>query len=109
MITGSFERMLAFTLAVLNVKLLWPVLIAWMGAKLAASWLRFPMDLDRNPGRKIRTPNTDRTGREVRAGHLVAVLVGTTSLMVGVAMGVFVRIVLHKLGYASQLTIFTDG
>ena len=53
-IVGSFERLLAFVLVMFDVQGAYTLLAIWTGAKLAASWHRFPVTSDEwptSPGR----------------------------------------------------------
>jgi len=43
-ITGNFERLLAFFLVVFHVEGAYTILALWLGAKLAASWHRLPIE-----------------------------------------------------------------
>ena len=83
-IVGSFERLGAFVLGLFGVSNAPVILGAWLGAKLAASWNRYPSseeDMEEN--------------RQVRAGHLVALIVGIVSVTFGLFTGLFVRHVLN--------------
>ena len=77
-IVGSFERLLAFALIVFNVEGAYTILAAWLAAKLAASWHRFPVA-------------SDEAGRQVRAGTMVALITGVVSVGIGVVVGLLVR------------------
>jgi hypothetical protein len=79
LITGTFERLLAFLLVLFisDVEQVALLLIAWMGAKLASNWQRHPFD------------NT------VRVYTVSALMAGTISLSFGVAGGLMARSVLH--------------
>jgi hypothetical protein len=79
-IVGSFERLAAFALGLYAAPGAAVMLAAWLAGKLAASWQRYPTsdkDMEKN--------------RQVRAGHLVALIVGITSVSVGYLVGLFVR------------------
>jgi hypothetical protein len=95
-IVGSFERWLAFVLVVLvGVGTAYPILIAWLGAKLAASWHRGPVTPSKNQRRSIGAALRDdedyEAGRKIRAGTLSALLAGIASLTLGILMGVQVQ------------------
>jgi hypothetical protein len=77
-IVGSFERLMAFGLTVFDFDFAATLLIAWIGAKLAASWQRFPV-------------NDDESGRRVRAGTMVALIAGIVSVAFAAGMGVLAR------------------
>jgi hypothetical protein len=86
-ITGTFERLGAFGLGLFDANDAGLILAAWLGAKLAASWQRYPAD------EKDMEQN-----RKVRAGHLVALIVGTASVAFGFFAGLTVR---HLLGWVT--------
>jgi hypothetical protein len=77
---GSFERLSAFALGLFNVEGGPVILGAWLAAKLAASWQRYPTSED-DPERN----------REVRVGHLVALIVGIVSVAFAFLVGHWVR------------------
>jgi hypothetical protein len=57
-IMGAFERILAAVVVAANVPNAYALIAAWLGAKLAASWQRLPVDKDDpEAGRKIRAWN----------------------------------------------------
>jgi hypothetical protein len=90
---GSFERLGAFALGLFSVPGAPVMLGAWLVAKLAASWQRYPAnegDMEKN--------------RQVRAGHLVALIVGIVSVAFGYLTGLFVR---HALKWESVTTTAT--
>ena len=79
-IVGSFERLAAFALGLFAVPAAPVMLGAWLAAKLAASWQRYPAsekDMEEN--------------RQVRAGHLVALMVGIVSVAIGYFAGFYIR------------------
>lgn len=80
-IGGGFERLLAygFVLFQADTTLTATVLIAWLGAKLAASWQRVPIGAN------------DEAGRQIRAGTLSALIAGIISVLIGVLVGLAVR------------------
>jgi hypothetical protein len=78
-IVGSFERLSAFALGLFDVAGAPVILGAWLAAKLAASWQRYPADGDMEEN------------RQVRAGHLVALIVGIVSVAFGFLTGLFIR------------------
>ena len=89
-IVGSFERLSAFLLGLFNVPGATIMLAAWLAAKLAASWQRYPTseeDMEAN--------------RQVRAGHLVALIVGIVSVAFAFLVGLFIR---HALNWNSPGT-----
>ena len=73
-VTGNFERLMAFALVVLGVGEAYTILGIWLGAKLAANWQRLPSE-------------ANETGRQARAGTLIALIVGIVSVTVGVLVG----------------------
>ena len=77
-IVGSFERLLAFVLVMFDVQGAYTLLAIWTGAKLAASWHRFPV-------------TSDEAGRQVRAGTMVALIAGIVSVGIGVLVGLIAR------------------
>jgi hypothetical protein len=79
-IVGNFERLLAFFLVLFQVDGTYAILAAWLGAKLAASWQRVP----------IETEDAE-AGRQVRAGTLSALIAGIVSVLVGVLVGLSVH------------------
>jgi hypothetical protein len=82
-IVGSFERIAAFALGLFDVRNAGVMLGAWLAAKLAASWQRYPTD------------KTDmEENRQVRAGHLVALIVGIVSVAFGFLTGLLIRHIL---------------
>jgi uncharacterized protein YneF (UPF0154 family) len=83
-IIGTFERLLAFALVYLNVEGAYAILIAWMAAKLAASWPRQLL----NRGSDELEVEADR---EIRAGIFIALMAGTLSLLFGVIGGLIAR------------------
>ena len=84
-IVGKLERHAAFALVVLKVAptLIVTLLLAWMGAKLAASWQRFPV-------------KSDKAGRDTRAGTLAALITGIVSVSLGVLVGLLTRWAIHS-------------
>ena len=77
---GNFERAMAVVLVLANVRGAYALLAAWLGAKLATSWQRLPID------------NTDlETSRQVRAGTLVALMAGINSVTFGIVAGLLFR------------------
>lgn len=81
-IVGTFERLLAFFLVCLNVEGTYAILIAWMAAKLAASWQHQPIS---------GSLEAEEADREIRAGILIALMAGTVSLIFGVVGGAIAR------------------
>jgi hypothetical protein len=81
-IVGTFERLLAFFLVCLNVEGAYAILIAWMAAKLAASWQRQPIS---------GGLEAEEADREIRAGIFIALMAGTVSLIFGVVGGAIAR------------------
>jgi hypothetical protein len=82
-ITGSFERLSAFALGFFHVAGATTMLGAWLVAKLAASWQRFPVREETAADRKL--------SREIRAGTLIAVIAGIVSVAVAYLIGLAVR------------------
>ena len=77
---GNFERAMAVVLVLANVRGAYALLAAWLGAKLATSWQRLPID------------NTDlETSRQVRAGTLVALMAGIISVTFEIVAGLLFR------------------
>jgi hypothetical protein len=74
-ITGTFERLLAFVLviAVSQIEQVTLILLAWLGAKLAANWQRAPYD------------------ELARVYTISALMAGTLSVGLGVLGGVIAR------------------
>jgi hypothetical protein len=89
-ITGTFERVLAFTLALYadKAEVVGTVLAAWLGAKLAANWQRQSLSV------KINSVENKR----VRVYTLTALMGGVLSLAFGVAGGLVARFGLRDLG-----------
>jgi hypothetical protein len=81
-IGGTFERLLAFSLALFAVQHALTLLAFWLGAKLAASWQRFP------------------ESREVRVGTFIALMAGVVSVAIGYFAGALVR---HAICQASDI------
>ncbi len=76
-ITGTFERLLAFFLILLtDGQGAYAVLIAWMAAKLAANWPRWPLPKE-----------DDEQLRKLRARTFIALMTGIVSLAFGVFGG----------------------
>ena len=71
LIVGSFERLSAFALGLFGVSNAPVILGAWLAAKLAASWGRYPDSAD-----ATHLPDRMELNRQVRVGHLVAVIGG---------------------------------
>jgi hypothetical protein len=82
-IVGSFERLLAFVLVLFDILGAGTLLAAWIAAKLAASWQRYPVN------------EANEYGREYRAGTLIALMAG----IVSVGLGCLVGLVIHWLTY----------
>jgi hypothetical protein len=85
-IVGSFERLSAFALGLFGVSTAPVILGAWLGAKLAASWGRYPDSADAPD-----LPDRMELNRQVRVGHLVAVIGGIVSVAIGLLTGLFIR------------------
>jgi len=73
---GNFERILAAILVWAHIPDAFTVLAAWLGAKLATSWQRIPVD-----------SGDAKLNRQVRAGTLVALIAGVISVSFGVVAG----------------------
>jgi ABC-type Fe3+ transport system permease subunit len=82
-IVGCFERILAFVLVLFDVPSAGTLLAAWIGAKLAANWQRYPSN------------ETNEFGREYRVQTFVALIAGVVS----VGLGCLVGLVLRRLIY----------
>jgi hypothetical protein len=96
-IVGTFERVLAFGLALYGVHEALTLLAAWLGAKLAASWQRFEV-------------KTDEAGRRVRVGTLLALIAGVISVAIGYLAGALVRDAVCLSGDSSlKAAIRCDG
>jgi hypothetical protein len=96
-IVGPFERLLAFILVVFAgfAPATLTVILAWLGAKLAASWHRVPITPLKDPRSSIgaakRASEDYEAGRQARAGTLSALIAGVVSVTVGVVLGLAVR------------------
>jgi hypothetical protein len=77
-ITGTFERLLAFILLVICVDDAFTVLGIWLGLKLAANWQAMPHE-------------DTATSREVSVGTLTAVMAGIISVGIGAFGGWLAR------------------
>ena len=86
-IVGTFERLLAFFLACLNVEGTYAILIAWMAAKLAFTWQPRPLSGSSDELDELKV----EADRENRAGTLVALMGGIVSLTFGILGGVVAR------------------
>jgi len=84
-IVGSFERLLAFVLVLFDVPSAGTLLAAWIAAKLAANWQRYPSN------------EADKFGREYRVQTFVALVAGVVS----VGLGCLVGLVIRRLIYGS--------
>jgi hypothetical protein len=69
---------MAYGLVLFCVPDAYTILAAWIGAKLAASWQRLPVE-------------TYEDGRRVRAGTLVALMAGIVSVALGALAALAVR------------------
>jgi hypothetical protein len=81
LITGTFERALAFGLFYLHLKTAYIVLGFWLGAKLAANWQR----------RSIAGLSVEKD-REIRVQTLIAIMGGIQSVAIGAGAGYVARI-----------------
>ena len=79
-VVGNLERLLAFFIVWGQVGEAYVVLAAWLGAKLATSWQRLPLD----------TGDEERN-RQIRAGTLIALIAGVISVTFGVVAGLLAR------------------
>jgi hypothetical protein len=81
-ITGAFERLLAFVLVVTvsEFQQVALILLAWMGAKLAANWQRQPFRGDGSAA-----------DQRLRIYTISALMAGTLSLAIGIAGGEIAR------------------
>jgi hypothetical protein len=79
-LTGTFERLLAYTVFFLAVSEAYTILMAWIVAKLASNWQR----------RSIAGLTAKRE-REIRVQSLIALLAGTFSVAIGAAAGAIAR------------------
>jgi hypothetical protein len=79
-ITGTFERLLAYSLFYLDVKDAFTILTAWIVAKLASNWQR--RSVDGLPAEKERA---------IRVQSLIALMAGTLSVTIGAAAGALAR------------------
>jgi hypothetical protein len=79
-IVGGFERVLAFVLVVFAVPGTGTILAAWIAAKLAASWQRYPT-----------SDKSNEYGREYRVGSLIALMGGIVSVGLGCVVGLIIR------------------
>jgi ABC-type Fe3+ transport system permease subunit len=79
-IVGSFERILAFVLVLFDIPSTGTILTAWIAAKLAASWQRYPTG-----------DKSNEYGREYRVGSLIALMAGIVSVGLGCLVGLAVR------------------
>jgi hypothetical protein len=77
---GAFERIMAAIVVAANVPNAYALIAAWLGAKLAASWQRLPVDKD-----------DPEAGRKIRAGTQAALIAGVISVSFGVVAGLLVR------------------
>jgi small-conductance mechanosensitive channel len=80
LLTGMFERLLAFTLFYLGNDNAFAVLGLWIGAKLAANWQR----------RSIEGLVAEK-GRAVRVYTLIALMAGILSVGIGAVAGSLAR------------------
>jgi len=88
LITGNFERLLAFFLVIFHVEGAYALLALWLGAKLAASWHRLPTE----PYGDTKDDDEKREyGRQIRAGTLCALIAGIVSVLIGALAGLVVR------------------
>jgi hypothetical protein len=88
-IVGSFERLSAFALGLFGVSNAPVILGAWLAAKLAASWGRYPDSAEASDFPNL--PDRMELNRQVRVGHLVAVITGVVSVAIGLLTGLFIR------------------
>jgi hypothetical protein len=79
-IVGTFERIIAFFAVLFFLNHAFVIIAFWLGAKIAASWQRYPID-----------PKSADAGRSVRSGQLCALIVGIVSVSIGAALGLVVR------------------
>jgi len=77
-----------FALGLFDVRDAALILAAWLGAKLAANWQRYPADEE-----------DMEQNREVRVGHLVALIVGVVSVAFALIVGLAVR---NLLGWPAR-------
>jgi hypothetical protein len=88
LITGNFERLLAFFLVLFHVEGAYALVALWLGAKLAASWHRLPTE----PYGNTKDDDEKREyGRQIRAGTLCALIAGIVSVLIGALAGLVVR------------------
>ena len=77
--SGQFRAPFSFCASdVRRARRAYTLLAIWTGAKLAASWHRFPV-------------TSDEAGRQVRAGTMVALIAGIVSVGIGVLVGLIAR------------------
>lgn len=85
-VTGIVERYLAFSVVALDLDSAGTILVAWMGAKLAANWQRQAM-------RK----GSESYNRTMITHTMIALISGTISIALGALGGLIARCAFERL------------
>ena len=79
-LTGTFERLLAYTVFFLGVPEAYTILGAWIVVKLASNWQRLSMEKD-----------DEVRNQTIITQSLIALMAGTLSVAIGAAAGALAR------------------